>query len=132
MKKLKQIDESKGNRVLSSDPMGLLPGDALVTKGEISDLNCLSCNQNISPNKVDKMVENDQNRKSFGASPGIGIGLGSGNNTARLFPKRNTNIKMAHISNIMEESIYTKREKSNKIFENNENLQNLIGSKGLN
>ena len=78
------------------------------------------------------MVENDQNRKSFGASPGIGIGLGSGNNTARLFPKRNTNIKMAHISNIMEESIYTKREKSNKIFENNENLQNLIGAKGLN
>ena len=77
------------------------------------------------------MVENDQNRKTFGASPGIGIGLGSGNNTARLFPKRNTNIKMAHISNIMEESIYTKREKSNKIFENNENLQNLIGAKGL-
>tara|TARA_B110001450_G_C17597574_1_gene471499 strand:+ start:989 stop:1207 length:219 start_codon:yes stop_codon:yes gene_type:complete len=36
---------------------------------------------------------------------------------------------MAHISNIMEESIYTKREKSNKIFENNENLQNLIGAK---
>ena len=29
----------------------------------------------------------------------------------------------------MEESIYTKREKSNKIFENNENLQTLIGSK---
>ena len=81
---------------------------------------------------MDKIIENDQNRKSFGASPGIGIGLGIGNNTARLFPKRNTNIKMAHISNIMEESIYTKREKSNKIFENNENLQNLIGSKGLN
>ena len=38
---------------------------------------------------------------------------------------------MAHISNIMEESIYTKREKSNKIFENNENLQNLIGAKNL-
>lgn len=30
----------------------------------------------------------------------------------------------------MEESIYTKKEKSNKIFENNENLQNLIGSTG--
>jgi hypothetical protein len=37
---------------------------------------------------------------------------------------------MVHISNIMEESIYTKKEKSNKIFENNENLQNLIGSTG--
>jgi hypothetical protein len=44
MKKLKQIDESKSNRVLSSDPMGLSTGDALVTKGEIPDINCLSCN----------------------------------------------------------------------------------------
>jgi hypothetical protein len=44
MKKLKQIDESKGARVLSSDPMGFIPGDALVTKGEIPDINCLSCN----------------------------------------------------------------------------------------
>lgn len=44
MKKLKQIDEQKGNRVLSSDPNGLQPGDALVTKGEIPDINCLSCN----------------------------------------------------------------------------------------
>tara|TARA_B110000285_G_scaffold234510_1_gene311753 strand:+ start:2365 stop:2571 length:207 start_codon:yes stop_codon:yes gene_type:complete len=68
------------------------------------------------------MVENDQARKTFGASPSIGIGLGSGANTARLFPKRNTNKKMVHISNIMEESIYTKKDKANKIFENNENL----------
>jgi hypothetical protein len=45
MKKLKQIDESKGNRVLSTDPMGgLSPGDALITKGDIPEINCLSCN----------------------------------------------------------------------------------------
>lgn len=44
MKKLKQIDDSKGARVLSNDPIGFVPGDALVTKGEIPDINCLSCN----------------------------------------------------------------------------------------
>jgi len=44
MKKLKQIDESKGTRGISSDPNGVFGGDALVTKGEIPDINCLSCN----------------------------------------------------------------------------------------
>lgn len=59
MKKLKQIDDLKATRVASVDPNVQKPGDPLVTKGEIPDINCLSCNQNISPFKVDKMVEND-------------------------------------------------------------------------
>ena len=43
MKKLKQYEDNKGTRQLSSEPNGQ-PGDALVTKGEIPDINCLSCN----------------------------------------------------------------------------------------
>lgn len=43
MKKLKQIDDQKGVRILSQEPIGQ-GGDALVTKGEIPDINCLSCN----------------------------------------------------------------------------------------
>lgn len=56
MKKLKQIDEFKGSNVGVNGQKNT-PGDALVTKGEIPDLNCLSCNQNISPFKVEKIVE---------------------------------------------------------------------------
>jgi hypothetical protein len=122
MKKLKQIDEFKGSNVGAAPKNA--PGDALVTRGEIPDLNCLSCNQNISPFKVEKIVEDQRSKSTFGTSPSIGIGLGSaaGSNTARLFPKRSTNVKMAHVNQIMEESIYTKKEMTNRIFENNENL----------
>jgi len=57
------------------------------------------------------MVENDNNRKTFGASPSIGIGLGSASNTARLFPKRNTNIKML-ISATLWKKVFTPNERN--------------------
>jgi hypothetical protein len=44
MKKLKQIDESKGTRIVSQETNTSNLGDIMVTKGEIPDINCLSCN----------------------------------------------------------------------------------------
>ena len=115
MSKLKQIDDLR-QVTLEQGKMTKTTNDPFLYKGGVPQINCLACDQNISVNKIEHLMD-EAKTQGKRSSP---------KHTDKLFPRRSTNPKIQKMNHVMEESMLKKKQCAQKIFDNKINLEKEI------